>query len=82
MTTRTLQDRYADIDLRRIVESPRDELEKEYARGEDMQQAKAIWDKFGKHENHRRRVITLLAKEVLEALPLGDQAAAERTIYE
>jgi hypothetical protein len=69
MTKRTTQDRYADIDLRRMVEKPRDELEQEYARGEDAQQAKAIWEKFGRSENHRKRVIMLLAQEALRTMP-------------
>jgi hypothetical protein len=82
MTKRTLQNRYADADFRRVVEAPRDELEQEYARGEDKQQAKAIWEKFGKNENHRRRVITLLAREVLRTASPSDQdAAAEATIH-
>ena len=83
MTRKTLQERYADADLRRVVESPRDELELEYARGEDTQQAKAIWEKFGKNENHRRRVITLLAQEVLRPTSRSAQdTAAEATSHE
>ncbi len=83
MTKKSLHDRYADADLRRVVENPRDELENEYARGEDVQQAKAIWDRFGKNDNHRKRVITLLAQEVLKATPARSHGApAEAMIDE
>jgi hypothetical protein len=80
MIKKSLHDRYADTDLRRVVEHPRDELEEEYAQGEALQQAKAIWERFGKNENHRKRVIMLLAQEALKAVPSRGQQAADQDL--
>jgi hypothetical protein len=67
MTRKSLHDRYADLDPKRIVENPRDEQERSFSENAAANEAKRIWDGFGKSENHRRRVITLLAKEALNA---------------
>jgi hypothetical protein len=63
---KSLSERYADVDLRRVVENPRDELERQYSEEEAKREAQAIWGRFGKGENHRKRVIMLLAHEALK----------------
>jgi hypothetical protein len=83
MTKKTIQERYAQLDPRRIVERPQDELEEEYAEAEAVRQARAIWNRFGSQENQRRRVITLLAKEALEATGAsGRQVLSEASLSE
>lgn len=69
MNQKTLSDRYADVDPRRVREAPRDQLERDFADAEAMQEAKRIWDRFGRDENYRKRVIMLLAQEALRTLP-------------
>jgi hypothetical protein len=83
MIGKSIQERYADADLRRVIEQPRDQIEEDYAQAEAMQRAKAIWDRFGKSENHRKRVIMLLAQEVLKGTPpRGMQPVEEGLLYE
>jgi hypothetical protein len=66
MTTR---ERYADIDLRRVMETPRDALEREYSDQEATAEAQRVWEKLARSPRHRERVIKLLAREVLETMP-------------
>jgi hypothetical protein len=78
MTTKSIHERYADAALSRVIERPRDELEEQYAQEEAQAQAKAIWSRFGNSENHRRRVITLLAQEALKGMPSPSKQVADQ----
>lgn len=66
MTTR---ERYADVDLRRMIEAPRDALEEEYSNQEANAEAQRVWDRLSKSPKHRERVIKLLAREALDTTP-------------
>jgi hypothetical protein len=63
------KERYADVSHTRILESPRDALEREYADSEANADARQIWDRLGKLPKHRQRVIQLLANALLETMP-------------
>lgn len=69
----TSREKYADISHARILERPRDALEKEYADSEANTAAKQIWERLGKLPKHRGRVIQLLANELLETMPRSDR---------
>jgi hypothetical protein len=66
MTGKTLEQRYADMSPQRIIENPRDEDEQAFADAEAQRDAQRIWDRFGKSDTHRRRVVMLLAQEALK----------------
>lgn len=76
------KEKYADLSLGRMLERPRDALEKEYADGEASAQARQIWDRLGKTPKHRQRVIQLLAQELLGEMPRGEQRPTRESILD
>lgn len=70
----TSRERYAEVDLRRIVEAPKDALEEEYSNQVANEDARRVWDRLAKSPRHRERVIRLLAKEALDTMPRQEPA--------